>query len=302
MDASPFHADERAAQHLASVRPPSAGGIRRFMPDQHREFFPLLRYAFVSVSGDAGWPIATMLTGPEGFVRAPSSTTLRVNALPFRSDPAAGALRTGNEIGILGIDLATRRRNRTNGRIAEVDADGFTVAVAQSFGNCAQYIQTRTIVGEREVTVDGPAIEVEGIDAKARMLIAASDTFFVASRSRGDGALDISHRGGRPGFVRVEGNVLSVPDFNGNRFFNTLGNLLGDDRAGLLFVDFDSGDLLRAIGRVTIDWAADLGRLPTGAQRSWRVEITRSWWCRRALPFIWVFGDFAPTTLTTGVW
>jgi hypothetical protein len=94
---------------------------------------------------------------------------------------------------------------------------------------------------------------------------------------------------------------LLIPDFKGNRFFNTLGNLLGDDRAGLLFVDFASGDLLQAAGRVTIEW--DPGAVhPTGAQRLWRVDVARSWRRRGALPFTWNFGAFAPTTLATGVW
>ena len=66
------------------------------------------------------------------------------------------------------------------------------------------------------------------LDEAARALIAASDTFFVASRSRPElgveGGLDMSHRGGRPGFVGVQGGTLAIPDFRGNRFYNTLGN------------------------------------------------------------------------------
>jgi uncharacterized protein len=146
---------------------------------------------------------------------------------------------------------------------------------------------------------------MEGLDDAGRQLIAASDTFFVASRSRAaagrDGGLDVSHRGGRPGFVRVAGNALFIPDFKGNRFFNTLGNFLGDNRAGLLFVDFDSGDLLQATGKVTIEWEPDL-KHPVGAQRVWRVDISRSWRRHGALPYTWQFGAFAPTTLATGVW
>ena len=42
--------------------------------------------------------------------------------------------------------------------------------------------------------------------------------------------MDISHRGGRPGFVRVDGDVLTIPDFRGNRYFNTLSNLLLEQR------------------------------------------------------------------------
>jgi predicted pyridoxine 5'-phosphate oxidase superfamily flavin-nucleotide-binding protein len=303
MDGSPFHADEITAQQLARVHVNGAG-IRPFMPDQHREFFAQLQYLFVSVPGRDGWPLATILTGAAGFVRAPTPVMLRVDALPVASDPAAPGFVVGNEVGILGLDLATRRRNRANGRIAEVDREGFVVAVSQSFGNCAQYIQTRTI-HRRQDTADAIGDQIEGLDDAGRQLIAASDTFFVASRSRADagrdGGLDVSHRGGRPGFVRPDGNALLIPDFKGNRFFNTLGNFLGDNRAGLLFVDFDTGDLLQATGRATIEWSSGLTH-PTGAQRLWRVDVSRSWRRRNALPLRWDFGAFAPTTLTTGVW
>ena len=52
------------------------------------------------------------------------------------------------------------------------------------------------------------------------------------------GGMDVSHRGGRPGFVKLDGDTLVVPDFRGNRYFNTLGNLVSDPRAALVFVDF----------------------------------------------------------------
>jgi hypothetical protein len=303
MDAGPFHHDELEAQARAGGHP-FAAGIRPFMPDQHRRFFELLPYVLMSVPDEDGWPLATMLTGRPGFVHAPSPTVLRIDALPPTSDPAAAGFRPGNEIGILGLDLATRRRNRANGRVATLDGDGFTVDVAQSFGNCAQYIQTRNIrpVAERRAIRDRLEA-VGGLDDDARRLIAASDTFFVASRSRdrvGTGSgLDISHRGGLPGFVHVNGNTLSVPDFKGNRFFNTLGNFLGDDRGGLLFVDFATGDVLQAAGTVTIDWDPTPTQRPPSAQRVWRVDVRRSWWRRAALPFTWTFGEYAPTTLKT---
>jgi predicted pyridoxine 5'-phosphate oxidase superfamily flavin-nucleotide-binding protein len=311
MDGSPFHADEIAVQTRLGAHP-YAAGIRPFMPDQHRQFFAMLPYVFVSVPDTAGWPVATILAGPTGFVDAPSPVTLRVDAMPLASDPAKSGFVAGNDIGILGLDLSTRRRNRANGRISSVDGDGFTVDVRQSFGNCAQYIQTRTAEPRAGDAAGDGVAAVDGIDDDARALIAASDTFFVASRSRDDVApgggpgggpesgLDMSHRGGRPGFVRVDGGTLVIPDFKGNRFFNTLGNFVGDDRAGLLFIDFEAGDVLQVAGRVTIDWEPPAEQLPRGAQRLWRVEIARSWWRRGALPYRWGFAGYAPTTLATG--
>ena len=188
-------------------------------------------------------------------------------------------------IGLLGLDLSTRRRNRANGRVAALDDRGFSVAIEQSFGNCAQYIQTR--LPTPRAREPEPTQPLSAIDPAARRLIETADTFFVASRSRagiGDGGLDVSHRGGPPGFVAVRGDTLVVPDFRDNRFFNTLGNLLGDPRAGLLFIDFATGELLQLQGKVTIDWTADA--VP-GAQRSWHVAIERGWRRPAALPFDW---------------
>jgi predicted pyridoxine 5'-phosphate oxidase superfamily flavin-nucleotide-binding protein len=296
-----FHEDEAKAQALAGHQRPGRVAIRPFMPDQHREFFALLSYLFVATPGTDGWPMASVLAGEPGFVQSPDPATLGIGALPASDDPAAPTFIAGTEIGLLGLDFTTRRRNRANGRLVAID-NGLTVAIAQSFGNCAQYIQTRTPAPS--AAADAPVERLDRLDDAARALIAASDTFFVASRSRGGiegGGLDMSHRGGRPGFVGVMGDTLAIPDFRGNRFYNTLGNLLGDQRAGLLFMDFASGDILQLQGRAAIDWHPE-GNGPAGAERLWRVEIARAWRRRGAFPFTWRFGDFAPTTLATGTW
>jgi uncharacterized protein len=297
----PFHADEQAAQALAGQMTRRAP-IRPFMPNQHREFFKLLPYLFTATLDRHGWPMASALTGPVGFVSSPDPTTLRIEGLPSADDPAAAGFAAGNDIGLLGIDFTTRRRNRANGRIEACD-NGLSVRVAQSFGNCAQYIQTRTPAPT--MAASSPVEVLAGLDDAARATIANADTFFVASRSRrelgAEGGLDMSHRGGRPGFVAAHGDVLTVPDFRGNRFFNTLGNLLGDPRGGLLFIDFNSGDLLQLQGSATIDWHPD-GAGPSGTERLWRVAVERGWRRRSAFPFRWRFGDYAPTTLATGTW
>ena len=215
--------------------------------------------------------MASVLTGEKGFVQSPDPATLRIAALPAAGDPAAPGFTAGAGIGLIGLDFTTRRRNRANGRLTAVD-DGLTVRIAQSFGNCAQYIQTRAPTPR--AVPPAPTESLDGLDDAARSMIASSDTFFVASRSRPEvgaqGGLDMSHRGGRPGFVGVQGDTLAIPDFRGNRFYNTLGNLLGDPRAGLIFIDFASGDLLQLQGRVTIDWHPDLesGAGPAGTERA----------------------------------
>jgi predicted pyridoxine 5'-phosphate oxidase superfamily flavin-nucleotide-binding protein len=297
----PFHPGERLAQTYAGIRVVGAP-IRDAMPEQHRTFFTQLPILFAAVADPSGWPVATALTGTPGFVSSPAPDRLEIAALPDPADPATAGLRTAAPIGLLGLDSATRRRNRANGIIDAVGPSGFSVHVRQSFGNCPQYIQTRFVQAEE---ADAGALEtLAHLDPGAKAAIEAADTFFIASSSGPNagesGGLDISHRGGRPGFVRVDGDVLTIPDFRGNRYFNTFGNLMLDDRAGLLFLDFTTGDILQLQGRAEILWRSEPGF--DGAERLWRVRVTTAWRRRAALPLRWTFGALSPRSEQTGVW
>ena len=228
----PFHAGERTAQARAGVAPGGAA-IRDWMPDQHRAFFLALPLVLAATVDEDGWPVATVLTGQPGFIASPDARTLRIDVVPDRSDPAGAWFAPGARIGLLGIDLATRRRNRVNGTLRDVGPDGLVVSVEQSFGNCPQYIQTR--FWQDEGAAAGPVERLEGLDESARLAIGGADTFFVASSSGGEagamGGVDISHRGGRPGFVAVDGDTLVIQSagFNGGTFLDASGAPHTDD-------------------------------------------------------------------------
>lgn len=299
----PFHAGELAAQALAGVTSRGAG-IRPFMPDQHRIFFGQLPWLFAGVLDREDWPLATVLAAEPGFMTSPTPTMLSIAALPSEDDPAFDAFRSDSPIGLLGLELETRRRNRANGRIGSVTANAFTVEIAQSFGNCAKYIQVRNRLQDGDEPAATP-VTFSGLDAQARALIAGADTLFIASAAALEaetGGIDISHRGGRPGFVRIDGDTLTVPDFAGNNYFNTFGNLLREPRAALLFVDFATGSLLHLQGEAEIVWQGpELARLD-GTERLWRFHVKRGWRRGNTLSLRWSAPEFAPTTLQTGLW
>jgi predicted pyridoxine 5'-phosphate oxidase superfamily flavin-nucleotide-binding protein len=315
MDTHPFHIDELAAQRKAGVAM-SGAGIRAFMPDQHRLFFAGLRYVFASAVGADGWPIATVFTGEPGFISSPDPQTLQIvlqtEALYGGRETASAMFAHGQQVGLLGLDLSNRRRNRANGQVTRIAAIGgvtvVTIAIDQSFGNCPQYIQRRSVQPARDSGDSGALAAIEtfaGLDAPARAMIAKADTFFVASHSRASGpgsGADMSHRGGRAGFVQIDGNDLWVPDFRGNNFFNTLGNLIGEPRATLLFIDFESGGILQLRGEVEIHWRPEAMRYFEGAERFWRFRVQDGWRRAAALPLRWSFIDAAPTTLQSGAW
>lgn len=269
---SPWHEGERRAQSIVGSAPGGAG-VRTFMPDQHRDFFAQLPFLVTATLDEAGAPTATLLTGRPGFIQSSDPTTLAIAAV--RDDPAGQRLIPGAPVGLLGLQPHTRRRNRANGRVTAAGPDGLTVQLLQSFGNCPQYIHPREVRADRRARTD--ALMLEGLDALARRQIAAADTFFVATASGTDvenGGVDVSHRGGPPGFVRVHGDVLEIPDYRGNRYFNTLGNLLLEPRCALLFVDFARGEMLQLQGRAEVHW--DEAALPD-AERTWRFTAERGW-------------------------
>jgi predicted pyridoxine 5'-phosphate oxidase superfamily flavin-nucleotide-binding protein len=293
-----FHIGERAAQSRAGMAPRGAA-IRDWMPDKHRAFFAALPFVVAASTDADGWPVATILAGPPGFVASPDARTLRVGAVPDRNDPAARWFRPGAPIGLLGIDLGSRRRNRANGVIAVATDDALVVAVEQSFGNCPQDIHIRDI---ETVAADlAPAELMQHVDAASRAAIVAADTLFVATTGGEDG-VDISHRGGKPGFVRVGGGTLTIPDFAGNRYFNTLGNMLVDPRAALLIPDFTSGDVLHIQGRTEIVWDVPVEERLAGAERLWRLHVTSAWRRRGALPLRWKLRMLSPGVARTGTW
>lgn len=305
-DWQPLHAGELALQRRAGV----AGRIgeiarrviRDHMPDQHREFFALLPTVLLGAVDADGWPVATMLADDPGFMQSPDPYHLHLRAAGDADDPVLAALTPGAQVGVLGLQPHTRRRNRMNGEVLARDAAGLRVKVIHSFGNCPKYIQGRE-PQRRAPSAAGPTQRggpLLGAALQAR--IERADTFFIASAAAvmPDAAhgVDVSHRGGLPGFVQCteEGghSVLTIPDYLGNYLFNTLGNLALNPRCGLLFVDYDDGSLLHVAGRAEVIWDGPAVTAHAGAERLLRIVVERSVLRTAALPLRWSAPAWSP--------
>lgn len=313
-DASPWHAGEIAMQRTVGVaeRMADVGRrvIRNHLIDQHRQFYPLLPFVALGAVDAQGDAWATLRAGAPGFLHSPDPQVLHAALARYEADPADSGMEDGKAIALLGIELQTRRRNRLNGTIRRGAGEGFDIQVQQSYGNCPQYIQLRDYRFAREpaAPASAPPQELQSLDPRARALITGADTFFVATYVDGENGtrqVDVSHRGGKAGFVRLgEDGVLTIPDFAGNLFFNTLGNLLLNPRAGLVFVDFASGDLLQLSG--TAEVLTDSPEIAAfqGAERLWRFTPRRIVYRADALPLRWAFeqAGWSPNSLMTGDW
>jgi uncharacterized protein len=308
-----WHAGEKAIQESAGVaeRMEVTGQrtVRDYMPDQHREFYAQLPFIVAgSVDrNDDAW--ASIVSGKPGFISSPTNRTLKIDATPDPTDPASEGIREGHSIGLLGIEMHTRRRNRVNGILRPSPDRAMHFDVDQSFGNCPKYIQLRDLrfACDPAERFSGAIEESKLFDLEARATIAGADTFFVASYADREDRrqVDVSSRGGKTGFVRADPDgTLTIPDFAGNLFFATLGNILQNGKAGLAFVDFETGDFLQMTGDAKV--VLDSPEIATfkGAERLWRFSARRVIRRRGALPLRWTFraDGQSPFSLRLGDW
>jgi len=310
---SPFHAGELAIQARLGVqaRMDKQGRrvIREFLPEQHRQFFAQLPYVLVGTVDTSGHPWASILVGNPGFLSSPNERTLQVTAQPLWGDPLGTNLAEGIDIGFLGIELPTRRRNRMNGIVTSVGSEGFEVQVQQSFGNCPQYIQARQSELQPFSSSDPKPIHpVDRFGIAEQAIIATADTFFIATAYQDTSTemasgVDVSHRGGKPGFVKIDDDyTLTIPDFSGNNHFNTFGNLELNPHAGLLFIDFQQGDLLYLTGTATVIWEGEEIRHYAGAERLLRFHRPHGYRVSGSLPIRWSEPEFSPFLEPLGSW
>ena len=311
---SPFHDGEKAVQELAGVRSKAEKigrrFIRDFMPEQHQEFYSQLPFIFVGSLDEQSRPWASILTNKQAFVTSPDNKTLQFQASPLLGDRLSDNLKVDANLGFLGIELHTRRRNRVNGKVTAIAPDNFSVHVAQSFGNCPQFIHKRNLVWlpERFENSVNQAQTFDHFTPAIAQLISNADSFYLATSFNGkyekdNEGVDMSHRGGKPGFVKIEGDRTFIfPNFAGNNFYNTLGNLHLNNRIGVLFIDFETGNLISLTGTAEIIWEDEQLTNFKGAEQLIRVTAEEILYLQETLPFRWEFDEYSPANEFVGDW
>jgi uncharacterized protein len=285
-----FHEGEIAVQRRAGVADVAhrvgAGSIEHALAPEVIAFLGHQLFLFCATRTPDGDVWASLLVGPQGFARGLDPTHLLLAARPATGDPLAPALAGGPApLGILALESATRTRVRVNGTATQTDG-GIAVEVREAFGNCTKYIGARVPVALLAGGyADSTRRQAEALAPDQAALVRAADTAFLASVHPERGA-DASHRGGRPGFLEVDasGSRVLVPDYTGNRMFQTLGNLTVDPRIGMLIVDWETGRTLQLSGTAEILWdGPEVQRRPK-AHRVIAIEVRAVADQVRALP------------------
>jgi predicted pyridoxine 5'-phosphate oxidase superfamily flavin-nucleotide-binding protein len=221
------------------------GGMARFLAEQD--------LAMITARDDRGDLWTSPLYGRPGFCTAHSST-LSIAAAPAAGDPLH-PLHRDQPVGVLVIDFAKRRRVRVNGTLARVGVNELEISADQAYGNCPQYIQQRHLRPDRldDDHLGASTVRHDTLEPEDFAQITRADTVILGTTHPTRGA-DTSHRGGAPGFVRVQDGTLWWPDYPGNNLFNSLGNIVAEPVASLLFLDFTARRALQVSGTATVEW------------------------------------------------
>ncbi|MEL7979730.1 pyridoxamine 5'-phosphate oxidase family protein [Vreelandella titanicae] len=308
---SPWHEGELALQRVVGVEKQMAEVgrkvMRPFLTPQLQHFFPQLPFVAAAAVDHDGWPWVTLLEGAPGFVHAPDESRLDLTLMPPADDPVTPLLTSGANLGLLGIELPTRRRNRVNG-VLRGSAGQWQLEVVHAFGNCPQYIHDWSAMRSVQPQPDPVLIKRDAtLDQLPEPVLAHIDraiTAFVGSYAHTDQGVqvDASHRGGQPGFIRRQGSDLILPDFAGNRFFNTLGNVLASGLAALVIPDFTSGNVLHLTGEARLVDEETAGARYPGAERYWCLTPRHIVWRPRALRWRSHAGAVAVEAAPHGPW
>ncbi|HBY59738.1 MAG TPA: pyridoxamine 5'-phosphate oxidase [Solibacterales bacterium] len=299
---APFHAGEIEAQRLAGESVTALRNSAVIADTIMRGALPFLaaqNMAVLASRSEDGRLWASIVFGAPGFLSSPDGREALLDRKAVwedPNDPLWANLHAGAAAGMLAIDLSTRRRLRVNGTVTRADGDAITLAVGEAFPNCPKYIQRRRLrlEGERKPNGEGVA-GGESVTEEAAQILDEADTFFLAT-AHPERGLDVSHRGGAPGFLeRLDERTIHVPDYPGNGMFTTLGNLLVDPRAGVTVLDFARGRMLQMSGTAKVEWDAPDQRGQTGGTgRFWEYSIDS--WRILSLPVnaVWEFIDASP--------
>ena len=237
---------------------------------------------------------ASVLIGNSGFVQAPDDKTIRIDATAIHDDGLIENLQKRNEIGILAIELAARLRLKIKGKAILKDGYIF-ITIERAYGQCPKYIQAREVESlDLELRAKQNIQHSESLSDYLQRFISVSDTFFIATYHNESG-VDVSHRGGNPGFIKVlDQTKIIFPDYPGNSMFNTLGNISANPIATLLFIDFDRGDTYELHGEARIIWDDERIMEFAGAERLVEFYISDVVNTRRNVPLKWQFLDYSP--------
>ena len=293
-----YHQGELEAQFRAGERNLSernAKAVSNKITPGAVNFLQNQPFIIATTRNSAGEVYASAISGKPGYLKVINEQNIEIDTVLVTSNPMDvfwKNIKEDQSIGLLFIELSSRRRYRVNGKV-QLAKGKLLISIHQAYPNCPKYIQQRQIKPSGEKVFSNKFLAGITLTEEIQKVISTSDTFFVGS-SDSEGRLEASHRGGPRGFVVIEdSSTLLIPDYSGNSMFNTLGNFMVNPNAGLLFIDFENRRTLQLIGTSEIIWNQELNNSTGGTNRYWKFRLNRWMMFDNLIDLDWTFIEFS---------
>ena len=286
-----WHEGEHKIHELTSV-PENENPQVPSLPPRYALTIPYYSLLALGTLDAEDWPWTTVWGGDPPLAQQVAKNTLGIRAdVDASFDPFVQAVWQGKDNGevvgaegeqggrmISGLSIQLEQRSRLKlygrmlasalntdeeaqaptGNMDKIPANGraghaqLIIHIEQSLGNCPKYLNKKRITSHKP----SPRLlsTASHLSQEAMNLVSKADVFFVSSAHAHED-MDTNHRGGPPGFIRVqqpadenEPSTIVWPEYSGNNLYQTLGNLMATPRAGIAIPDFETGDVLYLTG------------------------------------------------------
>jgi uncharacterized protein len=226
--------------------------VRKDMPFLAYTFLKELNLCVLVLNTNEKNLFSTAVYGLKSFIEIKDDMKIIINLENCSFIPKDFFEKELLNIGFIGLNFELARRIRINGK-AKIENNQIIVDIEELYSNCPKYFNKRILHGQLEKKGKVEIYRNYFMDEDFINVITNSDTFFLSSFHK-DKGLDISHKGGENGFVKVlSPTKLEFMDKKGNNVYNSLGNIYTNPYANMLFIDFDRHSIYQLFVKVEIE-------------------------------------------------
>ena len=249
-----FHEGEYHIQEIMGVRKSSdtlSSMIKDNIPPIAAKFLKDLNFCIITISTKKDDLFTYTVYNHNNFIEVLNQSQITINLENHSYIPKKFYNIENINIGMIGLNFEKAMRIRINGK-GQIKSNKLYFSIDEIYSNCPKYIKRR-VLQKNTKNLEKQTIQKEKIlNEKIINIISNIDTFFIATSHKEKG-LDVSHKGGEKGFLKViQTHQLSFEDVPGNNLYNTIGNIYTNPNINIFFIDFKNNNTYHLKGIANI--------------------------------------------------
>lgn len=239
-----FHEGEYHIQEIMGVRKSSdtlSSMIKDTIPPIASEFLKNLNFCIITISTKEDDLFTSTVYSIDNYIEVLNQSQICISLKNHSYIPKEFYNAKYINIGMIGLNFEKAMRIRINGK-GHIKENKLYLSIDEIYSNCPKHIKKRVLQKETKSFDAKDIIKEKFLSKEVIKIISDIDTFFIATSHKEKG-LDVSHKGGNKGFLKVlTTNQLLFEDMPGNNLYNSIGNIYTNPNINIFFIDFKNND------------------------------------------------------------